>query len=130
MTAGRLSHTRSPYERPTAARRCGRAALWGKPCARGPNADGTCGGTVECAPVLDNDRWECRRPLAAGGPCDDGPEPNGDCCMSRLPCRPRGTLRILRGRIAALALLLPIVLIAATFTLDGDSAAPVNSLSP
>jgi predicted CXXCH cytochrome family protein len=129
MNLERFSHTSSAYQRPTTAHRCGRAALWGKPCARGPNPDGTCGGTVECTPFLNDDRWECRRLAAAGGPCEDGPLPNGDCCRSRLPCQPRLTLRALRGRITVLALLLPLVLVAATFTLDADSAAPLNSLS-
>jgi hypothetical protein len=46
----RFQFDRSAYERPNAAYRCGRAALWGKPCANGPNADGSCGDDGACRP--------------------------------------------------------------------------------
>src|SRR5882724_806027 len=129
MDLERFRHTNSAYERPNLRQRCGRAALWGKPCARGPNPDGSCGGVTECSPFLSDGRWQCRRPASAGGPCEDGPLPDGKCSHSQLPCQPRRTLRQLRGRIAAFAVLLPLILIAATFTLNGDSATALNALS-
>ena len=46
----RFRFDHSSYERPNFPYRCGRAAAWGKPCANGPNIDGTCGGAAGCAP--------------------------------------------------------------------------------
>jgi hypothetical protein len=130
MDLERFRHDRSAYERPNFKFRCGRAALWGRPCARGPNADGGCGGTTECAPFFNNQRWECRRPASAGGPCGEGPLPEGTCSHRQPPCQPVRTLRGQRGRITALAAILMIVLIAATFSLGGDSVRFVSSVDP
>ena len=129
MDTERFHHTRSAYERPSLPYRCGRAALWGKPCGRGPGVDGSCGGTAECTPFLKDGRWSCRRPASMGGSCAEGPLPDGSCAHRQLPCRPRPTLRKLRGRIAFFAALLPLILIAATFTLDGDSDSVLNPLT-
>jgi hypothetical protein len=129
MDLERFRHDHSAYERPNFPHRCGRATIWGKPCARGPNADGTCGGTTECSPYFAGTRWQCRRPDAAGGPCAEGPLPDGRCSRSQPPCQPRRSLRSYRGRISAFAAMLMLVLIAATFSLDGDSSR-LSSLDP
>jgi predicted CXXCH cytochrome family protein len=131
LDAERFRHDRSAYERPNFRYRCGRAADWGAPCARGPNPDGSCGGVADCAPFLnDHNRWECRRPSAAGGPCAEGPLPDGQCAHRRAACRPRATLRRVRSRLTLLAALLVIVGIAATFKIDGDSTAVFNAVNP
>ena len=96
---------RSTYERPNYKFRCGRAATWGKPCMRGPNLDGSCGGTTACSPVKNkNDRFECRRSAIAGGPCEHGPNSDGSCSVTQPPCSPRRSLRGIRGRLSVLAL--------------------------
>lgn len=98
----RFRHDRSAYERPNEKFVCGRAAAWGKPCARGPNANGSCGGTTECTPFLNKGRYECRRPKTAGGPCANGPLPDGTCCLKSPPCAPKPTLRRWRRRAVLL----------------------------
>jgi len=110
----RFRHDRSAYERPVTKLRCGRGALWGRPCLRGPNADGTCGGTSECAPAKSptSGRFECRRPPAAGGPCAEGPLPDGRCAHRQPPCTPRSTFRHTRGRLTLFAVGLILALIA------------------
>ncbi len=104
MDEKKFSHNRSSYERPNFPYRCGRGALWHKPCHQGPNLNGTCGGTSECAPSLNGNHWECNRPLSAGGPCGEGPTPQGECFLRHAPCVPKPTLRIYRGRLAILAI--------------------------
>ena len=126
----RFRHDRSAYERPTFPYRCGRAALWGKPCARGPNIDGTCGGTTECAPFFKDDRYECRRPRTAGGPCAEGPLPDGTCSQQQPPCVPRPTLRAYRGRLTLLSVALTVALIAAFLGLSPDGAGTLTSVNP
>ena len=97
-------HDRSVYERPNARVRCGRASLWAKPCPRGPNADGSCGGVADCQPTRGKTgRFECRRPKHLGGPCAAGPGPDGTCAHRRPPCVPQPTLRTMRGRLALVA---------------------------
>lgn len=103
MDENRFDHDKSQYERPNFPYRCGRAALWRTPCNNGPKVDGSCGGTNDCTPFSKNDRWECRREKRFGGPCADGPGPRGECSWQRPPCSPRNTLRVVRGRIAFLA---------------------------
>ncbi|WP_417514328.1 hypothetical protein [Minwuia sp.] len=98
----RFSYQNSAYERPTFPYVCGRACSFGKPCPNGPNFNGSCGGTSECTPYRNGDRWECRRAPSAGGPCADGPRPDGTCCMQHPPCTPRPSLRRRRQRISAL----------------------------
>ena len=96
---------RSAYERPNAKYRCGRGAVWGKPCMRGPNLDGSCGGVSACNPAKNkNGRYECRRSAVAGGPCQSGPGPDGRCSDIQPPCMPRRSLRGIRGRLCLLAL--------------------------
>ena len=109
MDAERFGHQVSRYERPNFRYRCGRAALWGKPCARGPGADGKCGGVSECAPYFNGQGYECRRSPAAGGPCEQGPLPDGRCSIQRPPCVPRRPLRFLRRRATYLALVISLV---------------------
>jgi len=126
----RFRHDRSAYERPTFPYRCGRAALWGKPCARGPNIDGTCGGTTECTPFFKDGRYECRRPRTAGGPCAEGPLPDGTCSQQQPPCVPRATLRAYRGRLTLLSVALTVALIAAFLGLSPDGAGTLTSVNP
>lgn len=132
MDAERFRHDRSAYERPNLAYRCGRAAEWGAPCARGANADGSCGGTADCAPFQNatTQRWECRRSSAAGGPCEEGPGSDGSCAHRRQACRPRPTLRRWRGRLTWLAVLTVVVLIAAAFNLKSGSDATFSAINP
>jgi hypothetical protein len=96
----RFSYQKSAYERPTFPYVCGRACSFGKPCPNGPNFSGSCGGTSECTPFRNGDRWECRRATSAGGACEDGPRPDGSCCMQHPPCTPRPSLRRRRQRIS------------------------------
>jgi hypothetical protein len=105
MDENSFAHDKSPYERPDAPFRCGRGVFWKKPCHQGPYVDGRCGGTSECTPLLKGDRWQCKRPNSAGGPCADGPTPQGECSFHRLPCSPWPTLRVIRGRLALLAII-------------------------
>jgi hypothetical protein len=96
---------RSRYERPNQNWECGWACD-GCPCRIGPSPSGVCRATAECRPVLEKregeekGRWKCTRPKEHGGPCTDGPLPNGSCACPIPPCRPRRTLRNLRGRIS------------------------------
>lgn len=59
----RFGHDVSAYERPTLGWRCGRAALWGAPCERGPSAQGACGGEAGCAPRRTLAIWRGRLTL-------------------------------------------------------------------
>lgn len=113
----RLRHDRSQYERPSNKYRCGRAAFWERPCAKGPGADGSCGGVAECQPFMRGGRFQCTRPGWAGGPCAEGPLPEGRCAHTRPPCAPRPTLRALRGRLSILGFLVVAALIGFTMGL-------------
>jgi hypothetical protein len=127
----RYRFDRSPYERPTLKYRCARGGAWGKPCGRGPNSDGTCGGTAECVPVQnDRGRYECRRPAIAGGACSNGPLPDGSCSQSLPPCSPRRTLRGIRGRLAVLAFGIAVALIGGFTGLETGTLARFNSFMP
>ena len=101
----------SPYLRPNFPYVCGRAATWGKPCHNGPNNDGSCGGISECRPYKEGGRWNCRRPASAGGPCEQGPMPDGSCCLTREACKPRRTIRKIRGQFSILAIIMVIAAI-------------------
>ncbi len=120
----------SPYERPNLHFRCGRAALWGVPCPRGPSASGACGGEVACFPVKRDSRWVCRRPDAQGGRCPEGPEPDGRCAHRMPPCQPQTTTRRKRGTLTLLAVLTIIGLIGATFHFDASAYPNLSSLNP
>ncbi len=109
MDADRFGHQVSRYERPNFPYRCGRAAIWGRPCARGPLNDGKCGGVSECEPYFNGQGYECRRSPAAGGPCRQGPLPDGRCSIQRPACAPRRTLRSQRRRATYLAALISLV---------------------
>ena len=111
---------RSAYERPNNKFVCGRATEWGKPCARGPNGDGTCGGTTECQPYNSNGRWECRRPAQNGGSCATGPSPDGTCGCSLPPCVPRRSLRQFRWRLSVIMVGVAVALIAVFTHLSTD----------
>jgi hypothetical protein len=118
MDENKFGHDQSHYERPNLPYRCGRASLWQTPCNHGPESDGTCGGIRECTPFLKNDRWECRRDKRFGGPCDEGPGPDGECSTQRVPCAPRSTLRIIRGRLVLLAVGIILALIGSSLGMD------------
>lgn len=130
----RFSYQKSAYERPTFPYVCGRACAFGKPCSRGPNFDGSCGGTTECRPFRNGDRWECRRPPSAGGPCQDGPLPDGSCCQSHPPCKPRPSLRRRRQQISWLVATFVVAIIGAFLHFSPDSfvgeKAVLSSISP
>ncbi len=130
MDPEKFRHDASRYERPNQRYRCGRAAEWGDPCAFGPNAKGQCGGTSECRPAKVGDRYECRRPAYAGGPCHEGPKPDGSCARQRPPCRPRRTIRSLRGLIAISAFTLVVAIIATFLTVSQSSSRAVLSAGP
>ena len=114
------SHT-AAYQRPTLPFRCGRSGTWERPCWQGPDVGGRCGGTHECAPVRRGDRWECRRPAAAGGSCAQGPLPDGTCPHLRPACVPLPSLRKLRGRLTLLVCTLLIALLGAFVNFGGSS---------
>ena len=109
----RFRHDRSRYERPNLKYRCGRGAVWDKPCMLGPSHDGQCGGLYECRPQKRGDNWSCSRPESEGGGCAAGPSPDGTCSQYRPPCVPRRTLRNYRGIMALAALVAVAALIAA-----------------
>lgn len=138
----RFEHDRSPYERPTFPFRCGREAVFGRPCPRGPTAGGECQGMADCAPfqtrkvVTDSEtgeereilRWECRRPAWAGGPCAEGPKPDGACSCTHPPCAPRATIRRKRGRWALIAVAAIVSLAVGLAGLGGGNLASVPGL--
>ena len=99
------------YNRPNFAFRCGRGGQWQKPCANGPNPDGSCGGVAVCRPTKSGDRWSCKRSRDEGGACDLGPLSNGECCLTQPACKPLPTLRVQRFRLSAIAALLVVALI-------------------
>ncbi len=122
---------RSDYERPNFKYRCGRAATWGKPCIRGPNTDGSCGGTTACKPAMNkNGRFECRRSAIAGGPCENGPQPDGRCSITQPPCMPRRSLRVIRSRLSLLALALVLAFIGGFNGLSENTIAGLNWADP
>jgi len=129
----RYAYDNSRYERPGFPYVCGRACMWGKPCSRGPNLDGSCGGTTVCTPFRDDDRWVCRRSPADGGACEDGPMPDGSCCLTQAPCRPRRSIRVQRGRFTKIAVALTLVLILAFIGFQPGGSASwsgISSVSP
>lgn len=111
MDENKFAHDKSQYERSGFPYRCGRGVLWEKPCPQGPTLDGSCGGVSGCTPILKGSRWECKRPKSAGGTCEDGPTPQGECCIKRLPCVPKPTIRMYRGRLALLVAILMFTLV-------------------
>lgn len=108
-----MSSIEDSYNRPNFPYRCGRAAVWEKPCPFGPNVDGSCGGTAACEPRKTGDRYVCRRRAEYGGPCETGPMPDGSCALRQPPCQPRMTLRAFRFQLALLALIVVVALVAA-----------------
>jgi len=130
MSTNPFSHDQSRYERPNFPYRCGRSALWQKPCHQGPEIDGSCGGVFECEPAKNGDRWECRRPKRAGGPCEDGPDSSGECSRKKPPCMPRATLRVIRGRLAILALGIIVALIGGSQTLAPNESPIIDISDP
>jgi len=130
MDENKFNHDQTDYERPNFPFRCGRAALWQTPCHKGPNLDGTCGGTQECDPFLKNDRWECRRENRFGGPCAEGPGSRGECSIQRPPCAPRKALRVIRGRLALLAIGCVLALVGFSQGLNPNAASFASLLDP
>lgn len=102
MDENKFTHNRNRYDRPNFPYRCGRGVLWLKQCHQGPTVNGLCGGTTECLPCLDGDRWVCNRPQVAGGPCEEGPTDDGKCCKRHPPCAPKQSLKIYRRRLVVL----------------------------
>jgi len=97
----RLQHfgfQKSPYERPSAKWICGNADA-GHSCRLGPSGSGRCQAAQECEPLRSADAWTCTRPQSLGGPCGEGPGVDGRCGRAAIPCKPRRTLRSLRGRV-------------------------------
>ena len=123
MDPNKFRHDVSRYERPNRKFRCGRAAEWGKPCEAGPDGKGGCGGTSECRPAKVGDRYECRRSALFGGPCTDGPNPTGTCSQEHPPCRPRRTIRSVRGLMAIGAFTGVVAVIALLLTIGSGDAA-------
>ena len=122
MDPNKFRHDISPYERPNRKFRCGRAAEWDKPCEFGPDNRGKCGGIHECQPAKVGDRYECRRSSLFGGPCESGPGSDGGCSQQRPSCKPRRTIRSLRGLMTITAFTIVIAVIALMLTLDrGES---------
>lgn len=130
MDFSKFRYFASAYERPTFRYRCGRLANWGKPCARGPNIDGGCGGVSECTPLFRDGRFYCRRPKRAGGDCFDGPLPGGECSQTHPPCAPRRSLRVWRGRASLAAAFVVIALIALSLTAPPGSVASLAFVHP
>lgn len=124
----RFKQDKSPYERPNYPYRCGRLRIWAKPCSRGPDSNGNCGGIQECRPFSNGSRWECRRSARAGGPCEHGPMPDGGCSQRHPPCRPILSLRGYRGRLSIIVLALTLALIAGFAFNDGSQA--VSTIIP
>lgn len=116
------NHQQTEYQRPSTKYRCGRGAQWGAPCWQGPDANKKCGGTSECTPTRQGDRYYCQRPKSAGGACADGPLPDGSCCHTHLPCQPRDTIRGLRGKLALFGALAILILIAVLSNRDDGAA--------
>ena len=129
MSTDKFNHDQSRYERPNFPYRCGRGALWRTPCNNGPKTDGSCGGTRDCEPFFKKDRWLCRREKRFGGACAEGPGPRGECSWQRPPCAPRKTLRVIRGRIAFLAVAAIVALLASSQALNPDGGNGFVSIS-
>jgi hypothetical protein len=108
-----MSSIDNSYNRPSFPYRCGRTAVWEKPCFFGPNPDGTCGGTVACQPRRAGGRYVCRRRPEHGGPCELGPLPDGACAVHQLPCQPRRTLRSFRFQVTMITFIVVIALLGA-----------------
>lgn len=126
----KFEHDRSAYERPNLKYRCGRGALWGKPCHNGPNTDGSCGGASECIPLNKGKSYECRRPKAAGGPCPEGPRPDGSCSKQYPPCVPRKTLRAWRGQLAFLSAGISMALVLTSLSILSAHPSPASLVHP
>jgi hypothetical protein len=108
-----MSSIENSYNRPNFPYRCGRAAVWEKPCYSGPNPDGTCGGTAACEPRRSGDRYVCRRSREQGGPCEHDPLPDGTCALRQLPCQPRRRFRSFRFQVTMIAFIIVIALLGA-----------------
>ena len=107
----------SRYDRPNQEWVCGPTPD-GKACPCGPDAQGRCGATSECAPLRKGDRWFCTRPTTFGGPCAEGPAPDGTCCRTRLKCAPVRSVRTRRALTVQLTVALTIGLLLMVFGLD------------
>lgn len=119
-------HNKADYDRQSCEYRCGRGSRWSKPCWQRPDAKGNCGGEAQCAPLRRGDRYYCQRPDHAGGPCHEGPLSYGECAHVQPPCRPRVSLRRLRGRITLIGVLFLIALIA--ILSNRESGSIMNSM--
>ncbi len=120
------NHQHTEYVRPSKKYRCGRAAKWGKPCWQGPDENKKCGGSSGCSPVRRGDRYYCQRPKSAGGVCDRGPLPDGGCAYTHFPCRPRVSIRGMRGKLSLFGILIIVILL--SLLTDRDSGSAYNSM--
>ncbi|MDI9245947.1 cytochrome c3 family protein [Marinobacter sp. CHS3-4] len=110
----------SQYERPNQKWVCGRQAD-GQGCNIGPDGKGQCQALSECEPFKEGDRWHCNRPFTSGGKCEQGPLANGQCCLSRPPCKPKLSKRVIRGRIVMSASVLGLLIFASLFLMGSDN---------
>lgn len=94
----------STLERPTRKWICAKT-LVGHACGSGPDLKGRCRSDYECQPRLKEDRWLCTRPESRGGPCD-GPLPDGTCASSITPCVPLPNVRLRRGWVSRMVVLM------------------------
>ncbi|MEM7017852.1 MAG: hypothetical protein AAF512_11010, partial [Pseudomonadota bacterium] len=83
---------KSQYERPTQPWLCGRGQT-GKPCQLGPDNNGGCQATYECAPQRQGERWFCTR----AEKCETGPLPDGTCACAIPKCLPVRSVRSKRN---------------------------------
>ena len=90
-----IEFDQSNYARPTQKWVCNHDD--GSTCRRGPNADGSCGATSECQPLLRGERWFCTGNSGSGEGCKQGPNPDGSCPNKERVCVPKPVLRSNRG---------------------------------
>ncbi|MEM7044142.1 MAG: cytochrome c3 family protein [Pseudomonadota bacterium] len=125
-----FNHRASAYERPAQNWVCGRA-IAGRPCALGPDRQGTCRTLAECRPKRGQSGWVCTRPKSAGGACEQGPFADGTCCRELPPCIPVRSLRSRRGHFTAFTTLvclgLLILLVGSRINTDLIDAGTVNT---
>lgn len=134
-----IRHRKSIYHRPTSRWICG-GECRDCPCYLGPDAKGHCQAgrkfgdrtSGQCLPRKSGDRWLCTRQETHGGePCEQGPLPDGSCCMSVAPCRPKRSLRSLRGLFAIGVALATVVWLVAILAPDpAKGVDPMAGLSP
>lgn len=126
----KLGFRDNAYHRPNDLWVCGWTGK-GKPCRRGPLADGKCAAVAECRPRKDGDRWICTRSKSAGGQCPCGPTPSGACGIPVEICTPKRSLRNFRGVVgkwlAVVTVGVVAILISSPHGLDWLSPGPLTA---